>query len=188
MGPDLAALLATPRPGTFDVWVDLTSPDTARTLLAVDLDGRRHGGLPFRFAGKTLVRMRHLPADEVGHSIACGIEAARAWALDRMAGNTLVRMDYDLPWTLALAVARKAEAGASPTLSDVLSASTRQGDWLTDFIAENVHHPAVVSIVDGDRADAAAAGIGPAPVVSVSGATIPAQEPGLHDRVAGLLH
>lgn len=182
MTPDLVTLLAAPRPGSFDFWLDAASAQCGEALQAVDIDGRRHGGLPFRFAGRTLVRMRHLPGDDNAFGLACGLEAARAWAVEQMAGNTLVRMDYDVPWTLAVGLARKA-ATARPTLSDLLSLSTREGDWLTDFVGNYADHPAVRALVESDLAEAAAAGITAAPAITISGATIPAQPVGLHDEV-----
>jgi hypothetical protein len=184
--PDLVALLSTPRPGTFDFWLDASTPASGEALAAVDLDGRRHGGLPFRFAGRTLVRMRHLPGSPAGYDLACGLEAARAWALEQMAGNTLIRMDYDVPWTLAVQLTRRA-ADSTPTMSDLLSLSTREGDWLTDFIGNHATDPAVRAIVDTDIEEAAAAGITAAPTIAVNGSTIPAQTQQLHDQVAALL-
>jgi hypothetical protein len=180
--PDLVTLLAAPRPGSFDFWLDVSSAECADALQAVDIDGRRHGGLPFRFAGRTLVRMRHLPGDEAAFALACGLETARAWAVERMAGSTLVRMDYDVPWTLAVGLARRATT-KPPTMSDLLTLSTREGNWLADFIGNYSGHPAVRSLVQADIEAAAASGIAAAPAITISGATIPAQPTGLHDEV-----
>lgn len=183
MTPDLVTLLAAPRPGSFDFWLDVSTAECADALQAVDIDGRRHGGLPFRFAGRTLVRMRHLPADDASFDLACGLEAARAWAVEQMAGNTLVRMDYDVPWTLAVGLARRATT-TRPSMSDLLTLSTREGNWLTDFIGNYSDHPAVRSLIESDLAAAAAEGIAAAPAITISGSTIPAQPVGLHDEVA----
>jgi len=184
---DLAALLATPRRGEFDVWVDVTSPAMHDALTVVDLDGRRHGGLPFRFEGQHLVRMRHLPGNESSRAIAQGLEAARAWALQRMSDADTVAMDYHLTWTLALALAERPEAAASRGLPELLALANTQGDWLSDWISGHADSPEVRAIVDADLADAAALNLTAAPAICINGGPLPDSPEPVPDQVRRLL-
>jgi len=184
---DLAALLATPRRGEFDVWVDVTSPAMHDALTVVDLDGRRHGGLPFRFEGRHLVRMRHLPGNDSARAVAHGLEAARAWALERMADTDTVAMDYHLTWTLALALAEHPDVAASRGLSELLAVANTQGDWLSDWISEKAESPEVQAIVDADLAEAAELGLTAAPAICINGGPLPDSPEPVPDQVRRLL-
>jgi hypothetical protein len=184
---DLAALLATPRRGEFDVWVDVTSPAMHDALTVVDLDGRRHGGLPFRFEGRHLVRMRHLPGNESARVIAQGLEAARAWALERMADTDTVAMDYHLTWTLALALSEHPDVAAKRGLAELLAVANTQGDWLSDWISEHVDSPEVRAVVDADMAEAADLDLSAAPAICIGGGPLPDSPEPVPDQVRRLL-
>ena len=184
---DLSALLATPRRGEFDVWVDVTSPAMHDALSVVDLDGRRHGGLPFRFEGQYLVRMRHLPGNPAAREIAQGLEAARTWALERMADSDTVAMDYHLTWTLALAMAEQPDVSASRGLTELLAIANTQGDWLSDWISEHAEAPEVSALVDADLAEARTLDLTAAPAICIGGGPLPDSTEPVPDQVRRLL-
>jgi hypothetical protein len=98
--PDLAGLLAVRRNSPIRVWVDPVSPATGLFLPYLDIDGHSNGGRPYRFRGTIEVELRVLPdpTDALSDLVACCLQAVRAWAVLRNAGDQLVPMDYDVPW------------------------------------------------------------------------------------------
>ena len=118
-GPDLPSLLAHRRPSPISVWIDPTSPATGVFLPYLDIDGHANGGRPWRFRGHHEVALRLLPdpADELSSLTARCVLAVRAWAVLRNAGDHLVPLDYDAPWSYLFHLQRDLRRFASGSCS-----------------------------------------------------------------------
>jgi hypothetical protein len=149
--PDLEQLLQRQRPASFDVWVDPLSPATSLLLPYLDLDGHTNGGRPWRFRGRHEVGMRLLPdpEDELSNIAARCILAARAWAVYREAGDDLVPMDYDLPWSYLGNMLRDLKSVRAIGLPHLVALAGREGEWLGDWVAEHRDsHPVKVALAE----------------------------------------
>ncbi|HVQ19161.1 MAG TPA: hypothetical protein VMT27_09040 [Actinomycetes bacterium] len=169
--PDLTALLAVRHPAAFTVWLDPLSSATVLLLPYLDLDGHTNGGRPWRFRGHDDVAMRLLPDpnDELSHLAARCILAVRAWAVHRAAGDTLVPMDYDLPWGYLGSILRDIQSVRTQGLPHLVALAGREGDWLGDWVAEYRDHPAVLTALDRERESARMTGITDPPTVDLGG-------------------
>ena len=188
---DLVALLSQKRPAAFDLWLDPLSPATALFLPYLHLDGHANGGRPWRFRGHDDVGLRLLPDpdDEISCLAARCILTVRAWAVQRAAGDTLVPMDYDLPWAYLGDMLRDASSVRSLGLPQLVSMAGRKGEWLGDWVAEYRDSREVRAALAGERAEAEALGIVETPTVVLGDlyfepATMPDD---IADQLAGAL-
>jgi len=165
------ALASLRRACPVDLWLDPMSPSTMVLMPFLDLDGRNHGGQPWRFLGRHCVGLRLLadPDDPVSGLVARCIVAARAWAFRREGDDAIVLMDYDVPWSYLAAIQRDLASVREYRLSHLVALAGHEGDWLGDWVAEHHDHPAVHSAVDEEAAAAGAAGVTTAPAVTAQG-------------------
>ena len=189
--PDLAELLAFQRPTSFEVWIDPLSPATALLLPYIDLDGHAHGGRPWRFRGHDEVAMRLLPepGDDLSALAARCILAVKAWAVQRSRGDTLVPMDYDLPWGYLGNLLRDLDAVRVRGLPHMVALAGREGDWLGDWVAEYREHPAIHDALNAEIQTAQIESITDAPSLCVGDLIYePASMPDdINDQVALIL-
>jgi hypothetical protein len=176
--PDLAQLLAQRRTSSISVWVDPISPATGLFLPYLDIDGHSNGGRPWRFRGHHEVQLRLLPdpSDQLSDLVARCIVAVRAWAVLRGAGDELVPMDYDVPWSYLFQLQRNLPALRQQGLPYLVATAGRDGDWLGDWVSEYFDAPAVHAAVARDGATANALSIREAPTVMVGGTVFRAEE------------
>jgi len=175
---DLAELLATRRASPISVWIDPISPATGLFLPYLDIDGHSNGGRPWRFRGHHEVQLRLLPDpdDKLSDLAARCIVAVRAWAVARGAGDELVPMDYDVPWSYLYQLQRDLPALRTQGLPFLVATAGRDGDWLGDWVSEYFDAPEVHSEVARDAATASALSIKAAPTVMVGGTVFRAEE------------
>ena len=176
--PDLAGLLAVRRNSPIRVWVDPVSPATGLFLPYLDIDGHSNGGRPYRFRGSIEVELRVLPdpTDALSDLVACCLQAVRAWAVLRNAGDQLVPMDYDVPWGYLFHLQRDLPSLRERGLPHLVATAGRDGEWLGDFVAEHFDAPEVQAAVAEDRALAMALGISAAPSIQVANHVFLAEE------------
>jgi hypothetical protein len=174
--PDLAALLATPDDAAVELWADPLSPATSILMAELDLDGHTNGGRPWQVRGRDRVALRLLPepGDQTAELAACAVLTARAWAVLREAGDPIVPMAYEVPWSLLAGIARDHGAVREFGLPHLITLAAHEGDWLGDWLAEYVRTPAVLNALEGWRASAAGQGIGDLPTVVARGVHFPA--------------
>jgi hypothetical protein len=188
---DLERLLEHERSVRFDVWLDPLSPATTLLLPYLHLDGRTHGGRPWRFRGHDDVGLRLVPAvdDPLSALVTRCILCVRAWAVSRSAGDHLVPMDYDLPWSYLGDIVRDLPTTRAMGLPHLVALAGREGDWLGDWVAEHHDDPRVFAAADRGAAAAASRGITDLPTVTIGdtrfeAATMPDD---IADRIAARL-
>lgn len=176
--PDLGALLAQRRPSLISVWIDPTSPATGLFLPYLDIDGHANGGRPWRFRGHHEVELRLLPDpdDDLSAVTARCVLAVRAWAVLRNAGDELVPIDYDAPWSYLHHLQRDLLTLRDRELQHLVATAGRDGDWLGDWVAEYFDAPEVHAALRADQVDATSIGITAAPSVVVGGVVFRAEE------------
>ncbi len=157
---DLAPLLAHPRRGAFDLWVDLLSPTCRDAVALLGLDGASRAGRPWCFHGTLPVRLRHLPDDHLHpHAglAARAVEVVRAWAVRQRSQS--LPLDYEAPWRFAIAVLQDQDAVARFGLPQLVALADHEGEWVGDWVAEFAGHPAVREQVAADAAAARDLGV-----------------------------
>ena len=167
--PDLTGLLRYQRPSAFHVWLDPLSPANELLLPYLQLDGHTNGGRPWRFRGHDDVALRLLPdpEDEMSGTAARCILTVRAWAVQREGKNSLIPMDYDLPWAYFGDMLRDISSVRGIGLPHLVSLAGREGEWLGDWVAEYRDSPEVFEAIDAERAAAQAAGVVEVPSITV---------------------
>lgn len=189
--PDLDSLLAQRRPAALSVWVDPASLATGLFLPYLDVDGHANGGRPWRFRGHHEIALRLLPdpADELSMVTARCILAVRAWAVLRNAGDELVPLDYDAPWSYLFHLQRDLLTLRELGLQHLVATAGRDGEWLGDWVAEYFDAPEVHAALRAEQADAWAMGITTAPSVTVGATVFRAEEmpDDIGARVEGLI-
>lgn len=176
--PDLGSLLAQRRLSPISVWIDPLSAATSLFLPYLDIDGHANGGRPWRFRGTFEVELRMLPedGDELSNLVARCITAVRAWGVLRGAGDELVPLDYEVPWTYLFHLQRDLPMLRERGLPHLVATAGRDGEWLGDWVAEYFDSPEVHAAVADDRMTAAALGMTAAPSLMVSGTVFRAEE------------
>lgn len=159
--PDLAALLDEHRPSRLHLWLDPASPATALFLPYLDIDGHAHGGRPWRFRGRHEVELRLLPdpTDALSLLTARCVLAVRAWAVLRNAGDELVPLDYDTPWSYLHHLQRDLATLRERELPHLVATAGRDGEWLGDWVAEYFDAPEIHAALRADQVRAEALGI-----------------------------
>lgn len=190
-GPDLRSLLTHRRPSPISVWIDPTSPATGVFLPYLDIDGHANGGRPWRFRGHHEVALRLLPdpADELSSLTARCVLAVRAWAVLRNAGDELVPLDYDAPWSYLFHLQRDLVTLREQELQHLVAMAGRDGEWLGDWVAEYFDAPEVHEALAEEVAAASTLGITTAPGLTVHGTVFRAEEmpDDVAERVTALL-
>lgn len=150
------------------MWVDLLSPICREAVSLLGLDTTRRGARPWCFHGTLPVRLRHLP-DRTAHpragQAARAVEVVRAWAVQQH--STSLPLDYEAPWRFALAVLHDQDGVARYGLPQLVALADREGEWVADWVAEHVDHPAVHEQVAADEAAARSIGVTTAPAYLV---------------------
>lgn len=190
-GPDLPSLLAHRRPSPISVWIDPTSPATGVFLPYLDIDGHANGGRPWRFRGHHEVALRLLPdpADELSSLTSRCVLAVRAWAVLRNAGDQLVPLDYDAPWSYLFHLQRDLATLRERELQHLVAMAGRDGEWLGDWVAEYFDAPEVHVALSEEVSAASTVGITTPPSLTVNGTVFRAEEmpDDIAERVAALL-
>jgi hypothetical protein len=143
---DLERLLSHEHAVRFDVWLDPVSPATTLLLPYLHLDGRTHGGRPWRFRGRDDVGLRLVSAadDDVSSLAVRCILSVRAWAVAQEAGDDLVPMDYELPWSYLGDILRDLAGVRQRGLPHLVALAGREGEWLGNWVAQYHDHPSII--------------------------------------------